>query len=925
MLNWFKNTFSKSQQNLKKNPDTKSALAASQNVTATSSSQEQSAVLAPQKHATPDAVQDPIAIAYKKLQSNPADNLSIEQLADMLYERGLFPESEALYRLISQSQPESIEAWINLGLSLDRQSRFEEALACYRHVIAKNPLHAIAHFNLGVSLSSSGQTKEAEQAYLRALAIDPLLSHAHFNLGMLFQQRGHLNEAIHHYQQVLQIDSKHYYAYCNLGVIHASQSRLTEAESFFLNAIAAKPDASNADFFLFNLYQQQGHLDDAESTLKNLLQRQPDNFTVHDTLLNQYMQQRRFADAANIYRQKLAIMPSDPITHYNLGVVLKEQGLIDEALHCYQQAVRLKPDFAEAHGNLGAIFQEQGKPSEAQASYQRSLECNPKLATALTGLGQLFDTNGQIAEAEASYRKAVEVEPNHPDHYCNLGRFLFQRARYDESESCFRQALKLNPDSTNALYEYGRLHMLFDRLTAARLCFEQALRINPGFSHCYNSLGALFDDQGMIPEAIAAYRSALEHNPNFSEAYGNLLFSLNYHPDLAAEEIFVAYQEYERRFAAPYYPSQRPHANTKRPDRRLKIAYVSPDLRRHPVQHFLEPLLAHHDKSQFEVYAYSELAAEDAVSARYRDYVNHWISTSHMSDEVMVEKIRTDNIDILIDLAGHTGNNRLRVFACKPAPVSLSWLGYGYTTGITALDYFLSDPVFTPEGTDALFAEKIWRVDNPSLVYRPAEGMGAVSVLPALANGYITLGTLSRAVRINHRVIRTWANILQCLDNAKLVIDSNKFKDETLRKTFIDKFAALGIDHERILIGAHSPPWDMLRNIDIGLDCFPHNSGTTLFETLYMGVPFVTMAGRPSVGRLGSSILQGLGRPEWIATSEDDYVDKVVTLASNLDHLNTIRLGQRKQMQNSKLMDEVGFTRKIEAAYRLMWQDWCLK
>ena len=343
------------------------------------------------------------------------------------------------------------------------------------------------------------------------------------------------------------------------------------------------------------------------------------------------------------------------------------------------------------------------------------------------------------------------------------------------------------------------------------------------------------------------------------------------------------------------------------------------------MQHFLEPLLAQHDKTQFEVYAYAELSAEDAVTARYRSYADHWVPIQHLSDEALANKIRADGIDILIDVAGHTGGNRLRVFARKPAPVSVSWLGYGYTTGLTAIDYFLSDTVFTPEGSDALFAEQPWRLDSSCFTYRPAEGMGAVSPLPALSNGYITLGTLSRAVRINHQVIQTWAKLLQRLDNARLVIDSANFKDQAMQLSFIDKFAALGIDRSRLLIGAHSPPWDVLRSMDIGLDCFPHNSGTTLFETLYMGLPFISLAGRPSVGRLGSTILHGLGRPEWIANSEEEYIEKVLGLAANLNQLSTMRMNQRQQMQNSILMDESGFTRKVETAYRSMWQAWCRK
>lgn len=926
MLKWLKNTFSKSQADsrpvqLTQGADDKSGL----NIADPAPPQATVAGSGAQEHLASTVARDPVAVAYEKLQLNPAEHLSLSQLADQLYDRSLFVEAEMLYRLILQEQPASLDTWINLGLSLDGQTRFEEALSCYAKVISHDAQHTIAHFNLGVSLSSLGRVQEAEQAYLRALEINPQFTHAHFNLGILFQQQNHLEDAIRHYQELLKIDPNHYYAHCNLSTIYTLQGRLDEAETCLQRAITVRPDLSNADFLLVHIYQQQSRQSDIEIALKNLWQRQPDNHAARDALLNLYTQLGRFADAAVIYRQMLAASPTDSIAHYNLGVMLKEQNLVQEAQNCFQKAVQLKPDFTESYANLGLTFQDQGKFREAEASYRRSLECNLKYTHALTNLAHLLHANGRNAEAEENYRKAIECEPNNPEHLCNLGKNLFAQQRYSESESCFQQALALDPKFVDALHEYGKLLMFVNRLEAARNCFENAIRMKPDNAIAYNLLGDLLSTQGKAPEAITLYSRALEYKPGFSIAYSGMLFNLNYHPDLSAEEIYTAYQEYERRFIATYYQEQRPHTNSKISDRRLKIGYVSPDLRRHPMQHFLEPLLAHHDKRQFEIFAYPELLTEDAVSARYRNYVDHWVPTKALSNEALSEKIRADGIDILVDLAGHTGDNRLQVFARKPAPVSLSWLGYGYTTGMSAVDYFLTDATCAPEGSDAIFAEQVWRVDTPVFAYRPADGMGVMNTLPALNNGYVTLGTLSRAVRINHKVIRTWAKILQRLENAKLVIDSANFRDAAIRASFEDKFAALGIERSRLLIGAHSPPWDVLRGLDIGLDCFPHNSGTTLFETLYMGVPFVTLADRPSVGRLGSSILQGLGRAEWIATDEDDYVNKVVSLASDLDNLNTIRLTQRTQMQNSPLMDEVALTRKIEAAYRSMWQRWCSK
>jgi predicted O-linked N-acetylglucosamine transferase (SPINDLY family) len=264
----------------------------------------------------------------------------------------------------------------------------------------------------------------------------------------------------------------------------------------------------------------------------------------------------------------------------------------------------------------------------------------------------------------------------------------------------------------------------------------------------------------------------------------------------------------------------------------------------------------------------------------------------------------------------------LGVFARKPAPVSVSWLGYSYTTGLSAIDYFLTDWVSAPEGSEGLYSEEAWRLEGGSLVYRPAEGMGECGELPALGRGFVTYGTLTRAVRINERVIRVWSEILKRVEGSRLVIDSRNYQDEVLRESLLKRFEGEGVERGRLELGYHSPPWEVLRGMDIGLDCFPHNSGTTLFEQLYMGVPYVTLADRPSVGRIGGSILTGLGHAEWIAKDEGEYVEKAVELGRDIGKLAKVRAGLRGEMEAGPLRDEAGFTRKLEKAYRQMWQLW---
>jgi len=330
------------------------------------------------------------------------------------------------------------------------------------------------------------------------------------------------------------------------------------------------------------------------------------------------------------------------------------------------------------------------------------------------------------------------------------------------------------------------------------------------------------------------------------------------------------------------------------------------------------------NREDFEIFAYAGLSKGDSYTDQYRANCDHFILTTGMSDAAIADRIRVDKIDILVDIAGHANGSRLGVFAHKPAPVSLHWLDFGYTTGLSAIDYYVGDPNVTPQGQDHLFGErKVWRLDGPSVVYRPGDNMGEVSALPASSNGHITFCTLSRSVRLNDKTLRVWSEILKAVPGSKLRFDSRNFGTQMMCDELIRKFETFEIGAERLILGFNSPPWDVLREIDIALDCFPHNSGTTLFEHLYMGNPFVSLYGRASVGTLGGAILKNGGFGEWLAHTEEEYIDIAVKLASDVDALAQTRRTLRERMQASPLMDEKGFVDRFENGYRQMWQKWC--
>ena len=552
----------------------------------------------------------------------------------------------------------------------------------------------------------------------------------------------------------------------------------------------------------------------------------------------------------------------------------------------YAEPAATEPSPQDAE-TLARLFRERRLPEGEQLAREMSQRF-PDSGFVWKALGVMLQAQGKSEEALRAKRRAADLRPDDAEVFCNLGHALQDTGRFAEAEQVLARALVLKPNYLEA----------------------------------FNNLAITYQKQGRLDESLANFERALALQPGHEDIYGNFLFTLNYHPDRGADEVFGAYREYDRRFGQPHRGAWKRYANPRSAQRRLKVGYVSPDFREHAVARFLEPLLAAHDKGAVEVWAYADLGRADAVSARYEGHVDHWVATRQLDDAALADRIRADGIDVLVDVAGHTVGNRLGVFARKPAPVSLSWLGFGYTTGLTAVDYYLTDAASAPAGSEALFSETPWRLPI-SWVYRPAEGMGEVGPLPALRNGCVTLGTLTRSVRINHHTLRVWSQILHRLPQARLVIDSRSYADASAQQALVAQFETLGIAADRLAIGFHSPPWDVLRGIDIALDCFPHNSGTTLFESLYMGVPFVTLAARPSVGRLGSAVLHGLGHPEWVAEDEAGYIARVLELAQDLPRLAELRAGLRQHMATSALMDEAGFARQVERAYQQMFAQWC--
>ncbi|MBW1895285.1 MAG: tetratricopeptide repeat protein, partial [Deltaproteobacteria bacterium] len=501
---------------------------------------------------------------------------------------------------------------------------------------------------------------------------------------------------------------------------------------------------------------------------------------------------------------------------------------------------------------------------------------------------------GRLEEAAAGYRKALTIKPDYVEAHSNLGTVLIAQGRLEEAAAGYRKALAIKPD----------------------------------FAEAHNNLGNVLIEQGRLEEAAAGYRKALAIKPDFVEAHSNLLFCLNYFPSISRKDIYNESLKWDHQHAKKIPRKEPVYANKKEKERKLRIGYVSPDFRNHSVHYFFEPLLKTHNKENVEVYCYSNVMAPDNVTERLTKESDNWLSIIGKNDEDVAEQISRDGIDILVDLAGHTAKNRLLVFAYKPAPIQVTWLGYSNTTGMSAIDYRFTDEVADPIGeADNLHSEELIRLESGFLCYSGDESSPEISALPCLERGHITFGSFNNLTKTTPEVVKLWSDILRAAPNSHLLLKSKQLMDEGMRERYQGMFEKEGISGDRVELFSRFPKKeDHLRfysKIDIGLDPFPYNGTATTFEALWMGIPVITLEGDRHAARVGTSIMTHLNLPQFIADTKENYIKKAVELAGDRKRLAVYRKDLRSILQSSKSCDEHHFAKKIETAFREMWRTWC--
>ncbi|GAB6094287.1 hypothetical protein JCM14469_05390 [Desulfatiferula olefinivorans] len=566
-----------------------------------------------------------------------------------------------------------------------------------------------------------------------------------------------------------------------------------------------------------------------------------------------------------------------------------------------------------------------GRTDEADRLYRMILGRQPNHPDALHLAGLIALEREQFDTALSLITRAIRVYPKAAPYYNNLGTVLLKKGQRDEAVTAYRKALEIDPDYPEAHNNLGTLLKDKIDLTGAIRCFETAVRLNTGFSVAYYNLGTVLCDQGRIPAAVAAYQKALAINPDFFEAHSNLLYTLHFTDTYTPQDIWREHQSWARRVEEQGGRGGAVEPSDPDPDRKLNIGYLSPDFCTHSVAFFIEEVLSHHDRNKVTVFCYSNTPAADDYTQRFRELADHFRDIKTLSDADAAELIRKDRIDILVDLAGHTRNNRLLVCARRPAPIQVTWLGYPDTTGLSAMDYRLTDAVADPVGeADQRHSETLIRLPQGFLCYRPAGEFYPVSGLPMAHAGGVTFGSFNNNSKIAPKVIATWAAILKRVPGSRLKLKARSLGDFETRKAVLEGFEDHGIPSERIWFEGYrvtlKEHFLLYGSVDIALDTFPYNGTTTTCEALWMGVPVIALAGDHHVSRVGQSILTHVGLTELIADSSEDYIERAVALARDPERLGALRSSLRGRMIDSPLLDANGFTAELEGAFRAMWR-----
>jgi predicted O-linked N-acetylglucosamine transferase (SPINDLY family) len=749
---------------------------------------------------------------------------------------------------------------------------------------------------------------------------------------------------------------------------------LEAAGGIYARVLERQPDHLDALQLLGTLALQTGDAEKSAELLARALQQAPDDGHIAANLAGALLKLERNAEALAAARTASRTAPGHAGAWNNLGTALRRMGENEEALAAFETALANDPHHAQALANRDNLkvatdlahnvqaLVEGGQVSKAERAVAEALQHRPHDTEILRIAATLTVRLGRFAAARTYYERALENSPGNADLLADLSFVLLKLGELHQALDVSGQAISAQPDSPYVLLKCGEVLFGYGKLDQAREVLTRCYELSPSDPQVMQALGNVYGrqgaaskaamlylealcqdrdnpaiisnlanmlrDQGYILAADEQYRRAFELKPN-SAIHSNLLLNLEYLNGLSPDALYDAHREWGLRHNTTVLPSPESFPNDRDPERRLRVGYVSGDFRQHSVSYFFEPLLDNHDRRQVEVVLYSDVERADAWTQRMRENASVFRHVADHSAEALAEQIRADRIDILVDLAGHTGKNRQKTFALKPAPVQVSWLGYPDTTGNLAIDYRFTDAIVEPEGAEARSSETLLRLPNGFHCYRPHADAPAVEPRRRDDASPIVFGSFNAVQKLTSEVVELWAAIMAQVPESRMIIKHRSMADPVVQTRYVGLFETAGIDPARVsvmqLIPEVQEHLSAYNLIDISLDPFPYNGTTTTCEALWMGVPVVALLGDRHASRVSASLLHRVGLDPLVAPDTDAYKSIAVSLARDPAGLRELRQAVRPMMAASKLRDESGFGRDVEAQFREIWRNWCAK
>lgn len=818
-------------------------------------------------------------------------------------------------------------------------NNLQEAMKCYFEILKIEPENAEAIYGLGIVSNLNSNHQNARELTRRAIKIQPLNEKYWFKLIELYTFSKMFREAEH-------------------ALSHATEqgftaTRIDNAKKNLERGIKL----ARNKFVLSPGIEKTAKVSITKPyTNLDILRKENQDQPRHEALVLQQESFRRgeYEKAKALSIKIITDYPRHQFTWKLLGVICYQLAEYNESEYFSKKSLQLDPSDFENQNNLGVTLMALGRPQEAERHYKSALKIRPEYTPALVNLanalrlrnaydqaleccklaisikpnyGDAYNTIGAISldihnldDAERYFLEAINVDNKNASYLSNLGNVLKEKGLLNSSLEIHKKALKLNDKNSEIKNSLGVVQQLLGKFDDAKITFNEAIRLNPNEAKYHSNMGSVLRVLGDYTEAERSYRTAISLKEDNFVAYSNLLFLFASSPYNE-----TVYRVESQKFGKLATLRARTHGVMEqevKSFRKKRVGFVSGDLRRHPVGYFLEALIIKLAESSLEIIAYPTTHVNDDLTNRIKPYFSSWKPITLLSDLEAYEKIRNDRVDVLIDLSGHTAGNRLPLFAFRPAPVQVTWLGFFASTGLKEMDFILGDQFVTPLSESANFIEKIYHLPDSYLCFTAPNENIAVKILPALEMGYITFGNFNSLDRMNDDVVRVWARILTSVKHSKLFLKCKSLDSDSIKERTLNRLNKAGISKSRVIIEGYTPRNEYLEaynQVDIALSPFPYGGGTTSVEGLWMGVPVVTMSGSHFLSHLGESIAHNSGLSDWIASDEDEYVSKAIAFASDHGKLANLRSRLREKIESSPLLNAEKFASNFEAAIKGMW------